>query len=272
MTQPANQRLQVEHATAAPLLQWDDWERIVLGAFGLGSVFLCWELSARLGWVNPVVISSPTAIGQAFVNQLSSGALLQDLAVTTVELLVGFGLALFFGLALGFFMGLVRVFEYAADPFVWFIYSAPIIALYPILIVWFGYGFTTVVAITFLLTFVSITVNAIAGVHSVEKQLIQAVRAFGGSRLDVVVKLMIPAAFSYILGGIRIGLGRALTGVTLGEMFGSSAGLGYRLTFYASNLKTADMFVPLIVLVAMGLILFWISDLVETLIFAWRRA
>lgn len=252
-------------------LSGGDWERSVLSAVGIGALLILWELSARLAWLNPIIISSPTAIAHAFVDQLMSGALVGDLAVTALEFAVGFGLSLLVGVTLGFLMGIFRVFEYAVDPYIWFLYSTPIIALYPILVVWFGYGFATVVAITFLLTFVSITVNAMAGVHSVDEQLIRAVQAFGGSRRDIVFKLILPATVAYILAGIRIGLGRALTGVTLGEMFGSSAGLGFKLTYYASNLKTADMFVPLVVLVVLGLVLYRVSDVIENRLLAWRQ-
>jgi NitT/TauT family transport system permease protein len=173
---------------------------------------------------------------------------------------------------LGFAIGMNRRLEQAVDPFIWFLYSAPSVALYPVLVVWFGFGFATVVAITFLLTFVSITVNTLTGVRSVDQQLVRAVLAFGGRRRHVIGKVILPATVAYVLAGIRIGLGRALTGVTLGEMFGSQAGLGFRITFYASHLQTADVFVPLTVLVVSGLLLYRISDIIETRLLAWRRA
>lgn len=249
-----------------------DWERLILGFIGTATLLVLWEVSARAAWLNPVVISSPSAIVAAFGQQISTGAIFKDLAVSAVEFAVGFGLALVVGVALGFAMGLSRTFEHAVDPFIWFLYSAPTIALYPILVVWFGFGFATVVAITFLLTFVSIAVNAMAGVHSVDEQLIRAIRVFGGTRRDIVFKLIFPATVAYILAGIRIGLGRALTGVTLGEMFGSHAGLGFSITYYASHLRTADVFVPLTVLVLSGLLLYRISSMIEKRLLAWRQS
>jgi NitT/TauT family transport system permease protein len=127
-----------------------------------------------------------------------------------------------------------------------------------------------VIAVTFLLSFVSIVVNTLAGVHSVEPQLVRAVLAFGGTRLDVVRKVILPAAVPLIIAGMRIGLGRALHGVVLGEMFSSNAGLGYRVTFYAAHLRTADVFVPLVILVVIGLVINQLGNALEARLQAWK--
>jgi NitT/TauT family transport system permease protein len=245
-------------------------EQLVLGIIGTLAFLLTWELAARLDLINPVVVSNPARIAAAFVTQLQAGDILADLKVTLIEFTAGFGLSLVFGITLGIAMGLSRLTEYAVDPFVWFLYSSPLIAFYPLIIVWLGFGFATVVAITFLLSFVSVVVNTVAGVHGVDPQLIRAVRAFGGTRLDVIWKAILPAAVPLIIAGMRIGLGRALHGVVLGEMFSSNAGLGYRITFYAAHLRTADVFVPLVILVVIGLLINQLGNAVEARLQAWR--
>jgi ABC-type nitrate/sulfonate/bicarbonate transport system permease component len=248
----------------------DRGEQILLGVLGTAGFLLAWELAARAGLLNPVVVSNPTRIVAAFIGQWQSGDLLGDLRVSLIEFLVGFGLALIVGIALGIAMGLSRLTEYAVDPFVWFLYASPLIAFYPLIIVWLGFGFTTVVAVTFLLSVVSLVVNTMAGVHSVDAQLVRAVRAFGGGRLDIIVKVVLPAAVPLILAGVRIGLGRALHGVVLGEMFSSNAGLGYRISFYAAHLRTADVFVPLVILVVLGIFLNQLCRMCEARLQAWR--
>jgi NitT/TauT family transport system permease protein len=215
-------------------------------------------------------VSNPSRIAAAFVTQFQSGEILADLKVTMIEFAIGFGMALVIGMALGVAMGLNRLTEYAIDPFVWFLYSSPLIAFYPLIIVWLGFGFATVVAVTFLLSFVSVVVNTMAGVHSVDPQLVRAVRAFGGKKRDVIVKVILPASLPLILAGTRIGLGRALHGVVLGEMFSSNAGLGYRITYYAAHLRTADVFVPLVILVVIGILINQLSYALETRLRAWR--
>ena len=256
-------------ARKAPLLS-DRMEQLVLGVLGTVAFLLAWEFAARAGVLNPVVVSNPSRIAAAFMGQVQSGDLFGDLRVTVIEFLVGFGMALVVGMALGIAMGLSRITEYAIDPFVWFLYASPLIAFYPLIIVWLGFGFTTVVTVTFLLSVVSIVVNTMAGVHSVDPQLVRAVRAFGGKRRDIIIKVILPAAVPLILAGVRIGLGRALHGVVLGEMFSSNAGLGYRISFYAAHLRTADVFVPLVILVVIGIALNQLSRMCEARLQAWR--
>ena len=245
-------------------------ERLALGIIGTLGFLLIWEAAADLDLINPVVVSNPSRIAAAFVAQARSGEIFGDLRVTMIEFAVGFGLSLAVGIGLGIAMGLSKLTEYAIDPFVWFLYSSPLIAFYPLIIVWLGFGFATVIAVTFLLSFVSIVVNTVAGVQGVDPQLVRAVRAFGGGRLDVVRKVILPASVPLMLAGLRIGLGRALHGVVLGEMFSSNAGLGYRITFYAAHLRTADVFVPLTILVVVGLIINQIGNALETRLQAWR--
>jgi ABC-type nitrate/sulfonate/bicarbonate transport system permease component len=245
-------------------------EQLVLGIIGTLTFLVVWEAAARFDLINPVVVSNPSRIVAAFATQLQSGEILADLGVTMIEFTFGFGLSLLIGIGLGIAMGLNRLTEYAIDPFVWFLYSSPLIAFYPLIIVWLGFGFATVVTITFLLSFVSIVVNTVAGVQGVDPQLVRAVRAFGGGRLDVIRKVILPAAVPLIIAGMRIGLGRALHGVVLGEMFSSNAGLGYRITFYAAHLRTADVFVPLVILVVIGLLINQLGSALETRLQAWR--
>ena len=245
-------------------------EQLILGVIGTLAFLLVWEVAARFDLINPVVVSNPSRIAAAFVAQLQSGEILADLKISLIEFTAGFGLSLVVGIGLGIAMGLNRLTEYAVDPFVWFLYSSPLIAFYPLIIVWLGFGFATVVAITFLLSFVSVVVNTVAGVHGVDPQLIRAVRAFGGTRLDVIRKVILPAAVPLIIAGMRIGLGRALHGVVLGEMFSSNAGLGYRITFYAAHLRTADVFVPLVILVLIGLLINQLGNALEARLQAWR--
>ena len=245
---------------------------LVLGTIGVVAFLALWEICARVGWLNPVVVSSPSRIAAAFAAQAESGQLLGDFFVSFGELVIGFVFSFVVGSAIGIAMGLSRTTEYALDPFVWFLYSTPLVALYPLIVVWFGFGFATVIAITFMLTVVPIVVNTLAGVRSVDPSLIRAVRAFGGSQTDVVFKAIVPASMPLVLAGVRIGLGRALIGVVLGEMFSANAGLGFRMTTYGAHLETADVFVPLTLFIIIGVVLTQVTSLFENRLQAWKNA
>jgi len=246
-------------------------EAATLGMIGLVGFAALWELAGRLGWINPVVLSSPSRVGDALLRQVRSGELLRDLQVTTVEFLVGFGIAVAIGVAVGIVMGLYQDAEFALDPFIWFLYAAPLVAFYPLIIVWLGFGFWTVVAITVFLTAIPITVNTLAGIRSVDPLLVRAVRSFGGTTRDVVTKVLLPASLPLVLAGLRIGIGRALIGVVLGEMFSANAGLGFRMTFYGARLRTTDVLVPMLVIVLFGVVATQLVRLLEVRLARWRQ-
>jgi NitT/TauT family transport system permease protein len=233
---------------------WARCEAPLLGSAGLALFVGGWELVARWHWVDPIVLSSPSRVLAAVARQWNAGELPRDLAWTLTEFAVGFGLAAAVGMVLGILMGLYRTLEHALDPFVWTLYAAPLVALYPLFIVWFGFGFPTVVALTFVLTVTPITVNALAALRSVDPVLVRAVRAFGGRQRDVVLKVIVPASLPLALAGLRIGVGRALVGVVVGEMFGANAGLGFRMAFYAARLRTTDVLVAVVAIVAVGVL------------------
>ena len=245
-------------------------ERYVLGISGTIAFFVAWEIAARAGWLNPVVFSDPIRIAEAFARQWSSGDLRVDFSVTLLEFVLGFGLSTIAGVALGVAMGMYRVVEYACDPFVWFFYSAPLIAFYPLIIIWLGFGFTTVVVVSFLLAFISVAINTMTGVHAVDQQLMRAVRVFGGNERNVITAVVLPSAVPYIVAGMRIGLERALIGVVLGEMFSSTSGLGFRIAFYSAHIRTADVFVALTSLIAIGVIANQLCALAQSRLLAWR--
>lgn len=263
--------IQIDDEARRPLRRSADrMEEILLGALGIILLLGGWEMAARAGWLNPIIVSSPSAIAQAFVRQWQSGDLLEDLVISFSEFAVGFTMSLVVGLVLGIAMGMSRWVEYAIDPFIWFLYASPLIAVYPLMIVWLGFGSATVIAITFLLTFVTIAVNTLAGVRSVDPQLIRAVRAFGGSQFDIIFKVVLPASMPLVLAGVRIGLGRALIGVILGEMFSANGGLGHHISYYGAHLKTADLFVPLLTVIFIGILTTRLCAMFERWFLAWR--
>ncbi len=254
----------------------DSWyhrnEQWVLGIAGAAALLVAWELAVDRGLLTALSVSSPSRIALAFAKELGSGALLTDLRVTMFELVAGFGLALLVGGVLGIGMGLYSTVEYAIDPFVWIVYSSPMIAFYPLLVIWLGFGTATVIAVTFLLSFVSIVVNTVAAVHAVDPQLIRAIRAYGGKQRDIIFKVVLPSSLPLVLAGVRIALGRAFLGVVLGEMFGANQGFGYDIAFYANQMQTTNVFVSLIILIAIGWTLNQLSVALENRLLAWRRA
>ncbi len=229
-----------------------------------------WEAAVRLGWLNPFFTSRPSLIAVELIHEAKSGELFRNLGVSLREFAVGFGASVIVGLLLGVIAGWYRIVEYVLDPFIWFLYSAPLIAFYPIFVIWFGLGAYTVIAISFLLAFTPILVNTMSGVKGINPSLLLAARSFGARPRDLLWKVALPGSVPMIVAGLRLGLGRALTGVVIGELFVSSAGLGYSIAYNGQLLKTTNMFVSLIVIAALGVVCTQALSALEARLDFWR--
>jgi NitT/TauT family transport system permease protein len=243
---------------------------LILGAGSFGVIFALWESAVRLGWANPFFVSQPSAIAASLSRTARSGELWDHLSVSLAEFAIGYGASVVVGILAGVLAGRVRTIEYALDPFLWFLYSAPLIAFYPVFVLWFGLGFPTVVAIAFLLSVTQIAVNTLNGIQSVNPSLLRAARSFGATERDLLWKVVLPASVPMVIAGLRLGIGRALMGVVVGELFGATAGLGFSISYYGALLKTTDMIASLVVIVVLGVLCTQTLSAVEARVDSWR--
>ena len=224
----------------------------------------------RLGWLNPFFTSQPTSIAAALAREARSGELARSTAVSLREFGAGFGAAILVGLTLGVLAGWYRNVEYALDPFIWFVYSAPLIAFYPLFVLWLGLGTHTVIAISFLLSVTPITVNTATGIRTLSPTLLLAARSFGARPHDVLWKVALPASVPMVVAGLRLGVGRALTGVVVAELFVPSGGLGSSIAYNGGLLRTTDMLASLMVIVVLGVVCTQGLSAVEARFDSWR--
>jgi len=241
-----------------------------LGVLSFITILAVWEAGARIGWLDPFFTSQPAAIARALLVEMRSGELARSVWVSLVEFAVGFGAAIAVGLTLGIVAGWFRTVEYALDPFIWFVYSAPLIAFYPLFVLWLGLGTHTVMAISFLLSVTPITVNTIAGMRGVDRLLLVAARSFGARARDELWKVALPASVPMIAAGLRLGVGRALTGVVIAELFVPSGGLGSSIAYNAGLLRTTNVFASLSVIVVIGVVCTQTLSVLEAKFSSWR--
>jgi len=242
----------------------------LLGGASFAVILFSWEAAVRIGWLNPFFTSQPTAIAAALAREASSGDLARSAAVSLREFGAGFGAAILVGLTLGVLAGWFRTVEYALDPFIWFVYSAPLIAFYPLFVLWLGLGTHTVIAISFLLSVTPITVNTAAGIRTLSPTLLLAARSFGARPHDVLWKVALPASVPMVAAGLRLGVGRALTGVVIAELFVPSGGLGSSIAYNGGLLRTTEMLASLMVIVVLGVVCTQGLSLVESRFDSWR--
>jgi NitT/TauT family transport system permease protein len=242
----------------------------VLGTLSFVIILGLWESLVRIGVLNPFFTSSPSAIALVLLEQTVSGELLRNLRASLLEFGIGFGLAVTVGVLIGILIGWYRVLDYAVDPFIWFLYSSPLIGFYPVFILIFGLGKPTVIAITFLLSVIPTLVNTAAGIRNVDQMLIRVSRSFGARQSDLFFKVALPASVPMMMAGMRLGIGRALMGVVVAEMFGATNGLGASISYYGELLKTTNMLASLVVIAALGVLATQLLSMLEHRFDSWR--
>ncbi|AMN39807.1 ABC transporter permease [Rhodoplanes sp. Z2-YC6860] len=234
------------------------------------SVLIAWELLSRFV-IPPQFLPPPSAIAAAFVTTARSGELPRQLLQTANVLLLGFGLAIVTGMALGIAMGMFKPLRRVLDPYVNAFYAMPTVAMVPLVIIWLGLGFQAKVFLTWLVSVFPVVINTQIGVMNVPPAFIETARAFGCDRWQLFRRVILQAAIPFLIAGIRLALGRALVGVVVAEMFTALTGLGSMIVFYGNTFRTAELFVPMVVLAVLSIALTNLIYRIERWIAPWRQ-
>jgi ABC-type nitrate/sulfonate/bicarbonate transport system permease component len=250
---------------------YDDHRRAVLGIFSVLFLVAAWELLLTYVIpVNPFFFTKPSLIAVAFREQISTGKLWRDLAVSSRAFIWGFGFAVVVGIPLGAVMGWRRRVEYALDPFLTALYASPLVAVAPLLIIFFGVGLLGKALLVFLLSVFPFVFNTFAGVKSADPLLINVVRAFGGKERDLYLKVILPSTLPYIAAGARLAIGRGLVGIIVGEFYAASEGIGFAILQAGDTYRLPDMFVGIVILSMIAVLLTEVMRRLETALAPWR--
>lgn len=232
---------------------------VVLGA---------WEVFGRQ--VDPLFMSYPSAIVRAGFTMATTGELTAALISSFRTLLIGFFLASVLGIVLGLLIGRYRLVDAATDWLVNALYATPLVALIPLVILWFGLGDAAKLFVVTLLAVFPILINTAAGVRNVPDALIDVSTAFAANERQLFLKVILPASVPYMMTGLRLGIGRAIIGMVVAEFFTALTGLGALIVKYGNQYDTASMFVPILILMAMGICLTSLVRRAERLFAPWR--
>ncbi|MFQ6091004.1 MAG: ABC transporter permease [Candidatus Bipolaricaulia bacterium] len=232
------------------------------------SLLALWELVARLLEL-PYILPSPSAIflrmGEDF------GLLLRHAAVTLEEVLLGFVIALFLGMAAALLIFHSRTFQRALYPLIIATQNVPVFAIAPILVLWLGYGVGSKVAVAALIIFFPLVVNTVDGLRSVDKDAIDLFWVLEASPAQLLLKLRLPSALPFILSGCKIGVTLSVVGAVIGEWVGAKAGLGFLMIQANARLKVDLVFAAIIWLSALSIALFALVSLIERTMLPWRE-
>jgi ABC-type nitrate/sulfonate/bicarbonate transport system permease component len=242
--------------------------RWAVTAASLVVILLLWEALGR--HINPIFGAPPSAIFVAFVELVRNGKLAAALLQSLQPFIVGYCVAIVIGVPLGLVIGRFWMAEAALGILVTGGYAMPLVALVPLLVLWFGLGFEVKAAIIFLMSIFPICINTWLGVKSVPKTLIDVGKSFVASDAVILRRIVLPATLPYIMAGIRLAVGRAVVGMVIAEFFTQISGLGGIIINAANNFDTATMFVPIILLMVLAVGLNWLIGRFERFVAPWQ--
>lgn len=248
------------------------WRWIKVAAPPLAFAFLVlvlWEVFVYITAVNALLLPAPSQIAVSLGENAALFA--RNAVITLSEILIGFALGASVGVALGVLLSYSRIFERSVYPWLVASQMVPIVAVAPILVVWFGFTLVPKVLVVALICFFPVVVNTVDGLQSVDRQMINLMRTLGASQVTTMRKVRIPWAMPFVFSGLKIAMALAVVGAVFGEWVGSNAGLGYLMLAFNNQLATTDLFAAVIVLSAMGIALFFLVGGVERLVIPWHH-
>jgi ABC-type nitrate/sulfonate/bicarbonate transport system permease component len=242
----------------------------VRGLLSLVIVGLAWELAGRSGrW--PLILAPLSDIWAKFLQLAASGELGRHVLVSLDEFLVGFAVSAVVGIALGIAVATSDTVRDVVDPWISAVYATPTVALAPMFIFIFGIDSPSKMAVVFLLAVFPIVINTATGIRSTDQVYIEAARSFSANRWQIFSKVLIPAALPFIVAGLRLGIGRGLVGVVVGEFIGARAGLGYMIFRSSQGFEIDAMWVGVFLLAGTGVLAVILLQKFEHHLAPWRQ-
>ena len=217
------------------------------------------------------ILPSPEIIFIEWCALIKSGLLMKHTIVTLSETFLGFTIGALFGIIPGYFIAHSREIDMTLSPYIVALQTAPKITLAPLIIMWFGFGISSKIIIAALIVFFPILLNTIVGIRSIDKNILDLMKIFKASRIQILRHIELPASLPVLFAAFKTGITLAVIGSVVGEFIGANSGLGY-LTIYAAGLmNTPQVFAAILQLTLLGIILYLIIDFLETIIIPWYK-
>ena len=236
----------------------------------VGGFLLAWQLGS--GSVIPeFFVSKPSIIIAKFWLWVVNGSLFFHAGITVVEALAGFLLGGLAGLSIGMLLGRNELLGKVFDPIIVVFYSIPKVALAPLFVIWLGIGIEMKIVLTGTIVFLLVFLSTYTGVRNVSRELVAIMKLMGATERQVVFKLVLPSAVTWVFAGLRLSVPYALIGAVVGELIAANRGLGYLLSNAAGQFDTAGVFAALIGLIILAILLNMAVRAFENLVLPWQK-
>ena len=232
--------------------------------------FVVWQVLSGLPRMTAFLLPSPLLVAARFGEMLADGSLLRNAGYTLAEVLLGLALGSALATITGYALARSPLLERMLSPYLVASQAVPVVAIAPLLVIWFGPGLFSKVLICALIVFFPVLVNTVVGLRAVPQNLRDLMGALRASQAQILWNLEIPAALPVLLGGLRIGATLSVIGAVVGEFVGSDRGLGFLVNVGRGRYDTAMVFVAIITLILMALVLYGLAVLVEKRLLRWE--
>jgi len=239
--------------------------------FSIIIALLIWVVIVHFFDFPAFILPPPSLVWKRFIQVLGDGTLIKHFLFTLVEVLMGLTLGVFVATLLGYVLAKSPAVERLFSPYIVASQAVPVVAIAPLLVIWFGPGVFSKILICALIVFFPVLVNTVVGLHSVPQELQDLMRSLLATRWQTFRLLEVPAALPVFLGGLRIGATLAVIGAVVGEFVGADRGLGFMINRARGQYDTALVFVAVLALVFMALALYGTVVLAESVLLSWQK-
>ncbi|HEU0244738.1 MAG TPA: ABC transporter permease [Candidatus Limnocylindrales bacterium] len=230
----------------------------------LAAFLLAWQAIVAIGDYPPFILPGPLTVAERFVRAWADGTMWPHFSTTVVEVLLGFVIGATLALVTGVLLARSRLAERLLSPYLVAAQATPVLALAPLIALWFGTGLPSKLVITTLIVFFPVAVATMVGLRSVDPRLLEMARSFRATPSQVIRRVEIPAALPAILGGMRVGITLAVIGAIIGEWAGGDQGLGVLINISRGSLFDIPlMFATLATLALLGVALYLVMVIIE---------
>jgi NitT/TauT family transport system permease protein len=223
-----------------------------------------WEICADTGIIDKFIFASPSSIFLSAVSLAADGSLFRHIFVTVYETVIGFALGTVLGTLLAVILWWNGFISDVSEPYLVVLNSLPKTALAPIIIVWLGNNMKAIIAVALMTSVVVTVLNVLNGFNAADKDEIKLIKSFGGSKKQVLTKVVIPSSMPSFVNALKINVGLSFVGVIVGEFLTSKEGLGYMIVYNSQIFKMQNVMLSVVILCILAALLYKAIQILET--------